>query len=258
MKEIGLSLLVCLQVWNFQFSFVAARYGKSCDGVHCPPGTQCIDGVCLPNASSNERQGKSLYSFDFGSQCVSNMDCPPETECVLKSWEDKAYCEYAGMDPGFSPSKCITNRDCPSVYTCRKGKCLDYEKIDSLLSDICYQDWDCPRGYQCDRKTHECYITYNFASECFNQWGCPFGLQCDKYSRRCVHTLLSLPEIYQEPPCQTPEDCEEWGICIHSYGKCYNQGYSLISNLIFGGHKSCHRVRCPPEKTCVNGRCVNT
>ena len=94
--------------------------GEDCSNcpqdVQCPPGTECIDGICQSLCGNGV-----VDPGENCSNCPQDVQCPPGTECVDGMCE--SLCGNGVVDPGENCSNCPQDVQCPPGTKCIDGMC---------------------------------------------------------------------------------------------------------------------------------------
>ena len=198
--------------------------GDPCDGVSCPPGQVCQNGVCVDDGSGS------------GNPCLPNP-CPNGEACMTNG--DGTY-QCIPTDPCAGVS-------CPPCHTCVNGICIDLCSNGQICDGGVCKDptpIDPCDGVVCG----DCEVCVNGVCESTCSAGqiCEGGVckdpsptdPCDGVvcppDEECVNGICVPVDPCDGVTCPSGEECKD-GICVPI--------------------DPCDGVVCPDGEECVNGIC---
>ncbi len=186
--------------------------GQRCEFV--APAYECDPNAnpdCVPPQPS---QWGVCVDITEPQPCASDADCPDEMHCVMY-FEDG---ERNNICPDNDPN-CM-----PDAYF---GVCVP----DDPRPNDCYEDYDCPDGYHCERNYMPCdpddedetycgedSIGVCVQDECTTNADCPVGMVCETLCGNgwCAGMCVDAPS---EPTyCNDDSDCPEGEMCEYVDG----------------------------------------
>ncbi|MHC4414589.1 MAG: hypothetical protein ACYS0G_04830 [Planctomycetota bacterium] len=224
--------------------------------VPCPPGTECVGGVCQPLCGNGVP--------DPGEDCANcpqDVPCQPDEECV--GGVCQPLCGNGVPDPGEDCATCPQDVPCPPGEECVGGVCqpLCGNGVPDPGEDCanCPQDVPCPPGTACvDGMCEE--LCGNGVpdpgEDCAN---CPQDVPCPP-GTECVNGMCELlcgnGEVDPGEDCDNcPQDvqCPPGTECVS--GMCE----PLCGNGVPDPGEDCANcpqdVPCGPDEECVGGVC---
>ncbi|MCH8153140.1 MAG: hypothetical protein IH830_12315 [Planctomycetes bacterium] len=125
--------------------------GEDCSNcpadVQCPPGTECIAGVCETPLCGNG----VVDPGEDCANCPADVPCPPGTECIAGVCQP--LCGNGVVDPGEDCANCPADVPCPPGTVCVAGVCqlLCGNGVVDPGEDCsnCPEDVTCPPGTEC-------------------------------------------------------------------------------------------------------------
>lgn len=264
---------------------------SQCDAVHCPGGSHCDGGRCVPTVKPVYNQAPCLKLT-----CAPGQTCDPtRNRCVnyklrfmKPSRRLKQLHYYRSAAPTIATPMDIScyNISCPLGYQCNTftKRCIQFRSLDSDLclhvncpkgyqcnmasgicslvlpqnTDSCY-GVECPRGTACDTATGNCVIfrlPHNTVDYCFGTT-CPNGGICDPTTGRCIPpSTLIMQETIARNPCASV-NCP-FGVCDPQTGRCAQYKWTQISPPSVIQKSLCDGTVCPQDTACddTTGNCV--
>jgi hypothetical protein len=232
---------------------VCGQPATDCTGnpsMDCPPGSTCVQGMCLTPCGSGEFPCPGGFVCDTTNNlCIPDAcekaNCPAGTNCVI-DMNGMAQCQ----DP-------CANINCPSGFRCQNGACVD---------DTCVT-FGCPDGQICAGTPPACVdnpcanVTCDSTQYCSNGNCVPLCPATCMMGERCVDGMC------QTDPCANVH-CSAGQVCAvtNGVGMCVSNmclGTQCgINQICCGGacnDDPCKLIKCPDGIVCaVDGACNAT
>ncbi len=194
------------------------------------PEAETCDGI--------DNDCDSIVDEGFPNQacCQETVQCPLGQICQNGTCGDAG----GGTNPGggSQSSSCDSVFDCSGLEECISGQCRD----------ICFDQSDCPTGYDCTCPPNSsCTFEVCLPNGSSGTGGCTSDTECSA-GQSCVSGQCQDLGNF----CFDNSDCPSGQECDLALSACVNTGGT-------GGNPSCNSdFDCGFGEICQNGQCVNT
>lgn len=241
-----------------------------CSQFTCPPNSVCVASQhkghcqCTEGYTGNPNDRNGCRPI-LQNQCNSDAQCTEQDTCRKDATTGILMCRPACESISCGPHAiCIVNNHVPQCQ-CPPGPYAGdpNDPIVGCKTVPCVYNIDCPSNQLCNRLTHICYdvceeescgdnavcISENHKATC----QCPPGFKANP-----------IPEVecVQVDSCK-PNPCHPSAVCEMNFSghtcKCppnhigdpYTSGCRPEGNCPNGNND------CPPQSTCISGKCIN-
>ena len=194
------------------------------------PQAETCDGA------DNDCDGSVDEGFPNQACCQETAQCPLGQICQNGTCGDTG----GGTNPGGGEqgSSCDSVLDCSGLEECISGQCRD----------ICFDQSDCPTGYDCTCPPGaSCLFEVCLPNGSSGTGGCTSDTECN-FGQSCISgQCQDLGDF-----CFDNSDCPNGQECDLALSACVNTGGT-------GGNSGCNSdFDCGFGEICQNGQCINT